>query len=108
MVNQQKFNDPKCNEKFHRQLLRRFGQLFLALKSLLGNLFSQFVVQMVSAEKILGCKIRREDLPPRSGVGAHSGLLRTKKRKIDYVAQQMSLRQVLVWSLVLLRVLPPD
>ena len=46
---------------------------------------------MVYAEKILGREIRWEDLPPRSGVGAHGGLLRTKKRKIDYGAQQTSL-----------------
>ena len=91
MVNQQKFNGPKCDEKFHRQLLRRFGQLFPALKSPLGNLFPQYVVQMVYAEKILGREIRWEDLPPCSGVGAHGGLLRTKKRKIDYGAQQTSL-----------------
>ena len=91
MVNQQKFNGPKCDEKFHRQLFRRFGQLFPALKSPLGNLFPQYVVQMVYAEKILGRKIRWEDLPPRSGVGAHGGLLRTKKIKNDYGAQQTSL-----------------
>ena len=41
--------------------------------------------------KSWGCEIRWEDLPPRSGVGAHGGLLRTKKRKIDYGAQQTSL-----------------
>ena len=46
---------------------------------------------MVYAEKILGRKTRWEDLPPRTGVGAHGGLLRTNKRKIDYVAQQTSL-----------------
>ena len=39
----------------------------------------------------MGREIRWEDLPPRNGVGAHGGLLRTKKRKIDYVAQQTSL-----------------
>ena len=91
MVNQQKFNGPKYNEKFHWQLLRRFGQLFPALKSPLGNLFFQYVVQMVYSKKSLGRKIRWEDLPPCSGVGAHGGLLHTKKRKIDYVAQQTSL-----------------
>ena len=91
MVNQQKFNGPKCNEKFHWQLLQRFGQLFPALKSPLGNLFPQYIVQMVYAEKILGREMRWEDLPPSSGVGAHGSLLRTKKRKIDYVAQQTSL-----------------
>ena len=82
MVNQQKFNGPKCDEKFHRQLLRRFGQLFPALKSLLGNLFPQYVVQMVYAEKILGREIRWKDLPPHSGVGTHGGLLRTKKERL--------------------------
>ena len=46
---------------------------------------------MVYAEKILGREIRWEDLPPRSGVGAHGGLLRTKNIYIDYVAQQTSL-----------------
>ena len=74
MVNQQKVNGPKYNEKFHWQLLRRFGQLFPALKSPLGNLFPQYVVQMVYAEKILGHEIRWEDLPPRSRVGAHGGI----------------------------------
>ena len=46
---------------------------------------------MVYAEKILGRKIIWEDLLPSSGVGAHGDLLRTKKRKTDYVAQQTSL-----------------
>ena len=71
MINQQKFNGPKCSEKFHRQLLQRFDQLFPALKSPLGNLFPQYVVQMVYVEKLLGRETRWKDLPPRSGVGAH-------------------------------------
>ena len=45
MVNQQSFNGPKCDEKFHQQLLQRFNQLFLTLKSPLGNLFPNILIK---------------------------------------------------------------